>query len=473
MTADREQQYQQRIAELEAQVQRLAHVNGKLQLRLAELETQLAAARKNSSNSSKPPSSDIVKPPGPQGPKGSLPIGGQVGHPKHERLDLPAQQIDFIRYHQLKHCPHCGGTVQSTQQVAHRLQQIELPEKPLIVTEHRALSVWCPHCRQHSDTPLPQALRRAGLLGPRLTALLGWFKSRGHDSYAILSEFLWQVAHVKVSQGLLAKAVGKIARALQRPYEALAEVLPRQAKVNVDETGHPENKKLWWTWAFRARLFTLFHIDPSRSSKVLEKLLGPDFAGIVGCDFFSAYRKYLGQHGGLAQFCLAHLIRELKFLTELPDRPAVRWARRMLRGFKRLFWVIHHRQKLGAEKFQKALERARDKLMKWGKQGPLRQEVQTLVKRFREYGADYFRFITTPGIEPTNNSVEQALRFVVIDRRLTQGTRGIRGRHWCERIWTAATTCQQQGRSLFHYLCSVMQAYFSDQPIPSLLPAEL
>ena len=94
-----------------------------------------------------------------------------------------------------------------------------------------------------------------------------------------------------------------------------------------------------------------------------------------------------------------------------------------------------------------------------------------LAKRFRLHGDAYFRFITTPGIEPTNNLAEQAIRFVVIDRRITQGTRSERGQRWCERIWTAVATCAQQERSMFEYLGEAVNAHFHGQPIPSLLPA--
>ena len=96
-----------------------------------------------------------------------------------------------------------------------------------------------------------------------------------------------------------------------------------------------------------------------------------------------------------------------------------------------------------------------------------------LVERFRKHGDAYFRFITTPGIEPTNNLAEQAIRFVVIDRHITQGTRSETGRQWCERIWTVMATCTQQGRSVLEYLENAVHAYFNEQPTPSLLPAKL
>ena len=82
----------------------------------------------------------------------------------------------------------------------------------------------------------------------------------------------------------------------------------------------------------------------------------------------------------------------------------------------------------------------------------------------------YFTFVTTPGVQPTNNLAEQAIRFVVIDRHITQGTRSEGGQRWCERIWTVIATCTQQGRSVFDYLYAAVKAYFGDGSVPSLLP---
>ena len=259
------------IAEALAPLQRRI---AELEKRVVELEAENARLKKNSSNSSKPPSSDIVKPPRPHGPRGSGRIGGQPGHPLHEREDLPPEQVDHFRSYHLERCPDCGGKVRRTKKIARVLQQMELVERPVEVTEHRAEMVWCPHCRKPHATPLPEALEKAGLLGPRLTALVGWFKSRGHDSYSTMAEFLTDVAHPKVSRGLLAKAIQKVSAALQQPYAALTEALVSQPRLNVDETGHPENKQRMWTWVFRAEDFTVFHIDPSRGSEVLEAILG-------------------------------------------------------------------------------------------------------------------------------------------------------------------------------------------------------
>ena len=75
-----------------------------------------------------------------------------------------------------------------------------------------------------------------------------------------------------------------------------------------------------------------------------------------------------------------------------------------------------------------------------------------------------------PGIEPTNNLAEQAIRFVVIDRHITQGSRSETGRRWLERIWTTIATCTQQGRSVFEFILEAVRANFHGEPAPKLVP---
>ena len=144
----------------------------------------------------------------------------------------------------------------------------------------------------------------------------------------------------------------------------------------------------------------------------------------------------------------------------------------MLDGLRRLFKVIHRRETMTETGFSRSIELARRDLIAVAQRAPRQREAQNLAKRFRLHGEAYFRFITTPGVSPTNNLAEQAIRFVVIDRHITQGTRSKAGRQWSERIWTVIATCAQQGRSVLAYLERAVHAYFTDQPIPSLLPAE-
>ncbi len=132
-------------------------------------------------------------------------------------------------------------------------------------------------------------------MGPRLTALVAYLKGGCHASFSTIRKFLRDVMKITISRGQLAKVIRKVSRALQGVYDDLLYRLPTEACLNVDETGHKENKKRFWTWCFRAELYTLFKIDSSRGSKVLLEVLGEEFNGVLGCDYFSAYRKYAAQ----------------------------------------------------------------------------------------------------------------------------------------------------------------------------------
>lgn len=459
MEPTREQWYLRRIAELEAQV--------------VDLKAQVAKLLKNSSNSSKPPSSDIIKPLKPPAPRGNTQrkIGGQPGHPKHDREPFAPEELDDTRQYELDCCPDCGGQLRPSAAKARVVQQVELIDRPVEIVEHRSEACWCSRCRKNVYAPLPPAVDQGGLAGPNLTALVAYLKGVCHASFSTICKFFRDVLKIRISRGQLVKLIGKVTASLADMYDDLLARLPGESRLNVDETGHKENKARMWTWCFRAELYTLFKIDPSRSSTVLIEVLGKEFNGVLGCDYFSAYRKYMREFDIAIQFCLAHLIRDVKFLTTLPDRATRAYGERVLKGLRQLFRVFHQRENMSPRPFQRALEQARQKLLAAGKRAPQRTEAQNLAERFREHGAAYFRFITTPGIEPTNNLAEQAIRFVVIDRLITQGTRSKRGRRWSERIWTAVATCTQQGRSVFEYLRQTINAYFHGQPTPSILPS--
>jgi transposase len=287
-------------------------------------------------------------------------------------------------------------------------------------------------------------------------------------SYSRIQAFLKDVLGVDFATGYLAKLVRKAGDALGPAYTGLLKALPEQTHLNVDETGHKECGNKWWTWCLRAAEFTVFKIDESRGSEVLLDVLGDEFKGVLGCDYFSAYRKYMKDVGCQVQFCLAHLIRDVKYLTTLGGRDR-KYGERLLDCLRGLFHTIHRREAMRPARFRRAMERWRKRLIHVATHPPWTSKAENIAKRFRRHGESYVRFITTPGIEPTNNVVERALRFVVMQRRMTQGTRGKAGRTWSERIWTAVATCRQQGRSTYECLHNALDAHFTGQPAPSLL----
>jgi transposase len=342
---------------------------------------------------------------------------------------------------------------------------------PLVIQEHCGHPGWCSHCGKEFEAPLPIGIERGGLVGPRLTTLIAYLKGVCHASYSTVRKFIRDVVGVTISRGQLANIIAKVSEALEQPYDKLLKSLPGEACLNVDETGHKQNRLRQWTWCFRAGLYTLFKIDPTRSGDVLIEVLGQEFNGVLGCDYFSAYRRYQREFDVTLQFCLAHLIRDVKFLTTLPDAREQAYGTRLREALRSLFGVIHRREQLTAEQFPSELEAARAEVQRCAMSDvPATKHCRNLAKRFETHGESDFRFLTTPGVEPTNNLAEQAIRFVVIDRLITQGTRSEKGNRWCERIWTVIATCAQQGRSVFEYLEAAVGAWFADTEPPMLLP---
>src|SRR5277367_520191 len=138
-----------------------------LEATVARLQEQLAAARKNSATSSKPPSSDIVKPPKPPPPDGQAQrkIGGQPGHPKHERDPFPPEAINagaFDWYIDL--CPRCGHGLEPAAWSEPRvIQQVDINKVPLSIQEHRGHPAWCSCCQKLYTAPLPIGIERGRL----------------------------------------------------------------------------------------------------------------------------------------------------------------------------------------------------------------------------------------------------------------------------------------------------------------------
>ena len=451
------------------------------QEQIKALEVKVAKLSKNSSNSSKPPSSDDITKPksNKKNKKGKRKIGGQPGHQRHERPLFAVEEVDKFHPYILTACPDCHAEVSIIDGKPRIIQQVELIEVPLIREEHRSYPVWCPKCGKIHYMPFPPEVYKEGLFKERLTSLVAYMKNVCHASFSTIRKYIRDVLGEKVSRGYLRKVIEKVSLSLEAPYNELLDRLPLETIVNVDETGHKENGDKFWTWVFKAELYVLFKIDKSRGSKVLIDVLGKEFNGVLGCDYFSAYRKYMKDFNVSIQFCIAHLIRDIRFLTTLTDAETKAYGQKLLDEVKNMFKVIHDRGSMTPQTFTTALEHAKQKIItaalndvpsrvnKKGKEE--KREAQNMANRFRLNGKAYFEFITTPGIDPTNNVAEQAIRFVVIDRHVTQGTRSVKGRQSNERLWTVIATCSLQGRSAFNFILESVKAYFHDQPAPSLL----
>jgi len=321
------------------------------------------------------------------------------------------------------------------------------------VTEHRFVRYRHKKTGRIIHAPPREGLIEQGLLGPRLRALTATLKGELHASYRGIARLYSDALGLNISTGYLAKVVKQTSAALAFAYDELCAALPDEAVLNLDETGHPDRGKRYGLWAAVAKMFSVFRVDKSRGSKVVEDLLGLTYAGVIASDFFSAYRKFAKDHEAcVPAYCWAHLIREVRFLATLTDKATANWASKLLDAIKRLFRAYH-------TKAQRAQHSAKQAVLKCVRRSPKRGEAQTLAQRIRQHADAYFLFLERVDVEPTNNVAERALRHGVTQRKLTQGTRGDTGQRWLERMLSVRATCQQQGRSFFGYLVEAITAH--------------
>jgi transposase len=448
----------------------------------AALKAALARSRKDSSNSSKPPSSDITKPPADPGRNGGSRrkrrIGGQEGHPKHES-DLTLADADHVvNIHSAQVLKEPSRKlVPAPDQEARVIFQYELVEKPVELTAYVSHP-----CRDRATgailyAPFPHEVEAAGILGPRLTALAACLKGGIHASYSGTGKVLGFLG-AGVCRATLCNKVMKVSAALGFAYDQLLAALPDQKRLNVDETGHKDNPFVkpadhpkHWIWVFAAVAFTVFKIFGSRSTDALREVLGKDCAALIGADFYSAYRCFMKEANIKVQFCWAHLIRDIKFLSESADKVTANYGHRLLKLCKLIFHLQHRRKQLGEEKFRRKMSRLKDKFLATGRRCAA-SGAQDMVGRLKDFGEQYFLFLENPHVEPTNNLAEREGRHCVIDRRITQGTRGSAGQRWCERIWTVLATCARQRRDGFAFVAESVRTFYAGRSQPSLLPTE-
>jgi transposase len=496
-------------AELETKVKALTEENSKL----AEKANQPV---KNSENSSEPPSKDRYRKKSPKLDENGNPIkgkpGAKKGHKAHHRKkykknkkkseeeaavelpveDIPTEEVEIKP--ESTGCPNCGTEMAPRPERDHHKEQYELVPNPVIHKLYTIKAYHCPHCNEIHYGPEPAALA-TGLIGPLLLTMMAFLRGVGHMSFTGLQRFL-TITGVNVCRGFISKCLGKVSDALKKCHDEVKEALPGQPVLNIDETGHKENGKRPWTWVFRAKSFAFFAIRIDRTAGVVQEFLGKLFKGIIGCDYHGAYRKFLKLFPSVkAQFCLCHLKRDIEYLVEHLGSPALREYGAKL---KQLLAELFDKNKLWR---QLKRERAPDDPDDPDLEGEAREakaqevlgEMKGIAQRFKETALDppnhrlakniakrfldwpedfYFTFLTQEGIdvdvEPTNNTAEQTVRFVVQDRHVTQGTRSINGRNRSERLWTVIASCAIQGRSAYDFIKDSILAHFcKDREYPS------
>jgi transposase len=294
--------------------------------------------------------------------------------------------------------------------------------------------------------------------------------ARNRISRRDMSELLWELFAVRVSVGAIEGICQRTSGLLAGPHGRLARRVLGSGAVNVDETGWylaGENRTMWTATTAQA---AIFRIVEDRHRDRLEALLGNDFHGIVTSDRWWAYDLLDPEQ---RQACWSHLQRDFRFHSK-GLAAQQQFGEAGLELTRRLFetWHAyqehHDRRRLAAEmtpvqtEFRELLEHAAN--------GSKRHRLhRRFANNLLKLWPALWTFITTPGVTPTNNAAERALRGPVIHRKLSYGNQSDDGERFTERSLSASVTRRLQHRSLLAYLRELLAAHQTGGALPALL----
>jgi transposase len=447
---------QAEAAELRAKVQ-------ELQRQVQDLHERLY---QNSTNSSRPPSTDppTVKRRPPCPPSGRRP-GGQPGHQRRQRPLLPPDHTEILKPTECRRCGHALEG-EDPQPLCH--QVLELPEIKPEVTEYRLHRLRCPACGLSTCASLPPGVPTGGQ-GPRLQAVLALMAGAYRMSKRMVESCCADVLGVPVCAGQVCACEVETAVATEPVVQELREYV-RSRSANMDETGWWQRQQRAWLWTAVTPAVTVFTIALSRAATVAQGLIDPSAGQIITTD---RYTGYLWLPLRQRQVCWAHLIRDFQAMV---DRAGAGSAvgEELLCCAEDLFtwWYRVRDGTLRRSTFRRYVAELRSWVRSQLEIGAACACAKTAgtCREILAVEPALWTFARAEGVEPTNNAAERALRHAVLWRKTSNGTESEAGSHFVENILTVVATCRQQGRSVLGFLTDCCKASLQGVPHPCLVP---
>lgn len=416
--------------------------------------------------------------------------GGQAGHADTNRPLVPEDRVTEIVSLRPACCRRCGAALSAVADTVPRRHQLwDLPPITATVTEYRLHTLVCPRCGTATAAELPTGVP-TGAYSPRVAAVAATFTGQYHLSKRAAAEVLDTLCGLPISAGSISTLEATMSAALATPVAEVREAVRAAERKWVDETGWAQQREpdpadpappgklaRAWLWVVVTATVTLFCIRRSRGAKVARELLGDNPQGIIHSDRHSAYRWLEPPR---RQLCWAHLQRDFQ---QLVDRGGVaaRIGEALLAETRKMFarWHRIRDGTLARADFvaQMAPVQARVRtLLQEGATTVVGEPGRTADARtvtfcriLQRLDPALWSFVTTEGVEPTNNRAERAIRPAVLWRKMSFGTQTSAGSRFVERVMTATATCRQQQKNILTYLTAVAEAAYHRQPAPSLL----
>jgi len=431
----------QAVADLTAQ---LAQLNQRLQQVCEQLvQAQAAAARQAAPFRRE----ERLKKPPDQHNKGGRPLG----HPGAHRKTPP---IDHHEVVPLPCCPKCGGAIHGAHPVEQIIEEIP-PVRPAVykIVTYRATCDRCGEVCSRHPLQTSDATGAAGVhLGPRAIALATALNKHHGLTMRRTCKILRELAGLDLTAGGLSQMIDRLADRVEGDYEGLINQIRGSPAVNADETSWWVGGPGWWLWTFTCPDVTVYRVDESRSSKVVQQVLGEDFAGVLVSDCLSSYdpatyRKHK---------CIAHHLRAIEAAMRLEGTKDPSYLRQWKLLLKSVI-VLHRlweQKVLGDNEIaakRLAAEAWIDQLLA---HAPTQGGDARVKNRLAKQRLHLLGCLRDVRVEPTNNRAERSLRPAVIARKLSCGNKTDRGRRSWEILASLGATCHQTGRDFVSFLAN-------------------
>jgi transposase len=457
--------WQQRVAELErklAQARRenatLCRENAGLREENARLRKQLEEWKRGHRERRKRRSS---RPEGRRGAPRKKP-GRRHGHPGASR---PVPQPDRQVEHPLPARCECGGRVTPTGETESTIVQDIPPVQPENV-EHIAPVGCCARCGKRVVARLPGSVQAGQSvaqvqLGPHAQALIVSLRYNQRVAVRGISSILGTWFELPISAGGVCQLLHRLTARSSGSYLEIEEHVRHCGVVGADETGLRQDGVNGWAWLVRTAQASLFRVELSRGSWVIESMLGNGFVGVVCSDFYAAYTHRADWAHG---YCGAHLLREAKKIAEVSPEPRTEQFRDQLGDW-------YARAKAAKEHGSAwARGRARNQLSELIQARPCGEhpDVERLCNRIAACYGGVVMFLVHPEVDADNNATERDIRALAAYRKVTGGTRSAKGSRDLAHWMSVTQTLKKNDLSLSDYMRGLWDAHLTGRPPPSV-----
>ncbi len=331
--------------------------------------------------------------------------------------------------HAVEECATCGYHLRGESE-AYRRQVIELPEpQPVEVIEHHILKRWCPVCQawQQPAMDWSRQVIGQGRIGVRLGALIVYLRQTLRAPLRVIQGYLVTIHQVHLSVGELNGLLNRMHLQVRPAVEQLKQAVRQQAVVHGDETGWREDGQNGYVWCLVTdgpQAIRYYEYDRHRSRAVVTRLLGETFGGHLVTDFYGAYNVHSGPH----QRCWVHLLRDLDRLKDdhSADGEVVAWVLSVRSQYKTAQEAAALDDRAERQQVYDTLRRRTDLLGLQYAQVK-KHPCQALAKRLLRHQGELYQFVLHPDVPADNNLAERALRPVVVQRKISGGSRSRSG----------------------------------------------